>query len=57
MSNEEQLKRALTPPAPGLRTVGPGLFVSTRSVKEILEQAAKHDPAQHAETPRAPTGR
>lgn len=44
MTQEERLKDALTPPTPGLITVGPGLFVSKRSVKDIvlsLEQAGK----------------
>ena len=39
--SEDQLKKALTSPSPGLRTVGPGLFVSTRSVKEIVQKLVK----------------
>ncbi len=34
---EEQLKSALTPPSPGLVPVAPGVYVSKRSVTEIIE--------------------
>lgn len=32
---QEELVKAMTPPAPGLKTLGPGLYVSVRSVAEI----------------------
>ena len=57
---EDQLRSALTPPSPGLRPVGPGLFVSRRSVEQIvfaLVQAGKIDSPLPAEPPSASSER